>query len=214
MVQVEVILSSALSSSTQARWKGVDFKTLDYESCIWLSPLCYSILTSEIHYIKNVERFCIICSSFGLIHSFGKGGVRLGWHKGFCFEEAFSCSSVLSKDILLSATLFLHWLIMFIDAVWSWKQRLWSAENRPSFPALFTLYCTICYKEKEGKRYFCPPFQRCRNLTGDVLPLSLSSHSVRFTDVTTCACLTFSSCFRATVGNKRLTILQNKAASF
>lgn len=64
-------------------------------------------------------------------------------------------------------------------------------------------------KEKEGKRYSCPSFQRCQNPREDIVPLSLlslfQSGSLTFC-LTTCACFTFSYCFRATIRDKLLPV--------
>lgn len=148
-------------------------------------------------------------------------GVRLGWHEGGFFsfllvfkffyfsKEAFSHCSELSKDNLLSAINFLYSQIIFVTAVWSWKQRLWSEEKGPSFPAPSTPLLYHSRKEKEGKRYSCPSFQRCQNPREDIVPLSLlslfQSGSLTFC-LTTCACFTFSYCFRATIRDKLLPV--------
>lgn len=65
----------------------------------------------------------MVCPYFGLTHLWGREGET--WLAQRCifflflffFLEVFSQSSVFSKEILLSATLFLYLQIIFIDVV-------------------------------------------------------------------------------------------------
>lgn len=146
---------------------------------------------------------------FNSFFFFWEKGVRLGWHTDFFF---FFLLKRLPATVQYFLRIFYYWPLclylplIFIAAVWSWKQRLWSAEKGLSHSALFPVCCTVVLKK--GKDTHVPVFKGVR------IPertFFLSACFLSFSQIprwlTACACLTLGCCFRAAVRSKLPTVL-------